>query len=139
MPSSPPPLEWVRADLLDYRWARGGPEHRTGGIALIEAYNLVEKHLREGLGKPQLPNAYRTRWEAVSEMCDDIKARKGLVNPLIVFEVPDGRLLVTVGNQRLCALRVLGWRVAPVWKADRWEGSPSLMKQFYKEVPSRHF
>lgn len=140
-----PPIEWIPLyDKLGephivYRWEFGSTEHRPGGIALIKAYDQVEHCVRRGLDDPHLAAAYRTRWDAINEMCVDIKVRKGLVNPLICWPHPDGRLFSLVGNQRLCAIRALGWRIAPVWQVSRWGDESNLVKQFYHKVPSKHF
>ena len=103
-------------DELNYRWGELSPEEWKGR-KLVALYDQIWK----GLSADRIIKTGVTdlgRWVAILGMVQSIE-EYGLINPLIVFEA-NGKYFVLTGNQRLCALRVLGRKSVYCRRAPGW-------------------
>jgi len=122
------PIINLPSDQVDYRWGRGSPEfENTMGRLIYSAYSDAEDAIISGRVSK---GAYRTWYNFACKMKVSIE-EKGLVNPLIVHKVPDGKYLTLVGNSRLCVLRILEWKEVPCRITELWGGGE-------REVWQRH-
>lgn len=98
-------IDYVPIWKLKYRWDKGSPVRNQGKTLVDVVYPKIEQAIHDGK-KPDLPDGYRSRYNAIIDLRNDI-AKHGLKHPLEVIAVKDDAYYVIVGNQRLCALRTL--------------------------------
>lgn len=141
------PVVHLNLNYMDYRWAAPIFDERKR-FRLLDRFANFENRLR---GVPITASSNITLEKRVGDVFNHIKANGGLINPLIVKqhsyepEFDEKKYYVVVGNQRLCALRVLQSHNRDWWKehypedlvpcrvclnADNWTDATEVMKVF---------
>jgi small-conductance mechanosensitive channel len=105
-----PKVDWAIPFVYSFRKSTDGmmrghlPASDTQMVE-IQASAVVEEGL-EFLNTPE--------YEAESEKLAQNIQERGLLQPIIVTTLPDGRYRVIAGHKRFLACRKLGWKVVPV-------------------------